>query len=119
MGYFDYLDEKAQTQHEFQSFDIWAKASTFVGLGSLVVTLVSVFVFAFAVPIGESIWLDILVLAGVAVGVVGVILATKAVKMAKNIRKVSEIGRFSFVWGLFVVLVDLALIVANTWMYFS
>ena len=119
MGYFDYLDEKTQTQREFQSFDIWAKAGAFVGLGSLIISLVALFVFLFAVPIGSSIWLDILVGVGLAVGITGVTLSAKAIKMAKNIRKVTEIGRFALIWGIFVILVDLAMITANTWMYFS
>lgn len=119
MGYFDYLEEKTQVQREFQSYDVWAKVGTFIGLGSLLVAIASALVFFLAVPFGESIWLDILVGFGLILGVVGVCLAGKAVKMAKNIRKVSEIGRFAFIWGIFVILLDLAMLLVNTWMYFA
>ncbi len=119
MGYFDYLDETTKEQREFQSFDVWAKTGTYVGLGSFLIMLAAIFVFAFAIPIGENIWLDFLVGGALAVGVTGIAFSGKAVAMARNIRKKSEIGNFALIWGIFVVLVEITLLIANTWVYLS
>ena len=118
MAYFDYLEEKTKEQREFRFFDVWAKAGLFVFLGSLLITIASIIVFAVAVPIGQNVFLDILVGVGVVVGIVGIAIASKAIKMARNIRKKSELGNFSLIWGIFFVLIDFALFVANTWLYF-
>ena len=119
MGYFDYLEEKTQEKREFQYFDVWAKAGTFVGLGSLIVTIVSILVFALAVQVGQNIWLDFLTGAGLVIGCVGVSFSAKAVQMARNIRKTTPLGNFALIWGIFVILIDLAILVANTWLYFA
>ncbi len=119
MGYFDYLEEKTQEKREFQYFDVWAKAGTFVGLGSLLVTIASILVFALAVPVGENIWFDFLTGAGLVIGCVGVALSAKSVQMARNIRKTTPLGKFALIWGIFVILIDLAILVANTWLYFA
>ena len=118
MGYFDYLEEKTKEQREFQYFDVFAKTGTFIGLGALLVTLAAIFVFAFAIPFGGNIWLDFLVGGAMIIGAVGIGYSAKAVKMARSIRKVAYLGNFALVWGIFVILINIALLVINTWLYF-
>ncbi len=119
MGYFDYLDEATKEQREFQSFDVWAKAGTYVGLGSLVVTIVAILIFCLVIPLGQNIWLDFLVGGALGIGITGIVFAGKAVSMARSIRKKSEIGLFALIWGIFVILIELTLLLINTWMYLA
>ncbi len=119
MGYFDYLEEKTKEQREFQYFDTVAKTGIFIGLGALVVTLAAIFVFAFAITIGQNIWLDFLAGGGLVIACTGIAFAAKSIKMARSIRKVSYLGNFALIWGIFVILIDIALLVINTWLYLS
>lgn len=118
MGYFDYLEDKTKEQREFRFYDIWAKVGFFVFLGTLLLTIASVLVFTLAIPLGQNIYLDILLGCTIAVGIIGIVFSKKAVKMAKGVRKTSDLGKFSMIWGIFFVLVNCAGVVANTWMYF-
>ncbi len=119
MGYFDYLEDKTKEQREFRFYDVWAKIGLYIFLGTMLLTITSVLIFSLATPLGQSIYLDILLGSTILIGIVGIIFSFKAVKTAKSVRKTSDLGRFSLIWGIFFVLVNCAGVVANTWIYFA
>ncbi len=119
MGYFDYL-ESANTvaERENRYFDTYANRSFWFGVGSFGAMLVAILLFCF-ITIGSVIWLDFVMAAGLGVGITGLVFAGKARKIAKRNHKTTILGNFSFVWGLLFVIIDVLLVVMNTWIYFA
>ncbi len=116
MGYFDYLEENAAIEKENRFFDTYAKVGFWIGVGSFAVMLASILTFCF-VAVGSIIWLDILVAVGVVVSVFGMAYSGKAISIARRRRNSSPLANFSFVWNLVFALIDIILLVMNTWMY--
>lgn len=116
MGYFDYLEESVALERENRYFDTYAKVGFWVGVGSFAVLLATILTFCF-VSIGSIVWLDFLMAIGIAVAAVGMGYALKAITIARRRRNSSPLANFSFVWNLVFVLVNIILLVMNTWVY--
>ena len=123
MGYFDYLDENKKSANagakEINSFDPVAKMGLWVWCGALGVMLVSIILMCACWPLGKSIWLDIFLVLGFGVAIVAVAFCVNAKRMASKIRKESQLGNCIFIWGIFLALINLILIVINTYTFLT
>ena len=77
MGYFDYLEEKVDTQKEFRVYDYLSKYSFWFSMGTLLIFVVSVIMYLF-VEVGKTFWTGLCPLVGVALSITGIIFAQKA-----------------------------------------
>ncbi len=119
MAYFDYLENKNQAiQKDLAFAQNYNKLSMWLIIASLAVFIIDIIVFCL-VPAGKVIWLDILVGAGLIAGIIGVVYALKVRGMAKQKHNKNPLANFLAVWGLLLVLLQIIILVINTWVYFS
>lgn len=119
MAYFDYLEAKNVANQKDMAFsESYNKLGFYLTIASIVLFIVNVVVFCF-VEVGSIIWLDIVVLAGLAVGIAGLTYAMKVRALAKRKHTKNVMANFIAIWGLLFVLLDLIILVINTWVYFA
>lgn len=117
MGYFDYLEESVAQQREAQFFDAYAKKGFWIGVGAFCALIATIVLFCF-VQIGSIVWLDGIMVASIVCCAFSMFYSFKTIRIAKKKEKTSPLASFSFIWALFFCLINVILIVINTWVYF-
>lgn len=119
MAYFDYLEAKnISAQKDLAFAESYNKISMWLTLASVILFIVNVIIFS-CVRVGSIIWLDIVVAAGIAVGIAGMVYALKVRALAKRKRNKDYLANFLAVWSLFFVLLNVIIFIINTWVYFA
>ena len=119
MGYFDYLESKNMAIQKDTAFaQSYNKVSMWLTISSVTMLIINILIFSF-VQVGTIVWLDILVVAGISVGIAGITFALKVRAMAKRKHDRNSLANFLAIWGVLFVLLELIILVINTWVYFT
>lgn len=119
MGYFDYLESKSAVELKDNAFiETYGKVALYINLGAVAMTIITIIMFCF-VPIGSIVWLDIVVAIGITAGIVAMVYANSVRSIAKRRHKTNVLANFIFIWSFFWVLINVIMLIMNTWMYFA
>jgi predicted permease len=69
--------------------------------------------------LGKSIVLDVFLVLGFGSAVVSVAFCVNARRIASKKRQETQLGNCIFIWGIFLALVNLIILVINTYMVFT
>ena len=123
MGYFDYLDENKKSADgkakEYHNYDPIAKTGMWIWFGALGVTILSIILLFACWNLGKSIWLDVFLVLGFGCALIAVAFCINARRMASRVRQETQLGNCIFIWGIFLALINLILLVVNTYMFIT